>query len=121
MRATTDYTILRIWQRIWIACLTKDAEALEAARAEYMAWHQKSTRDPEWLEFVAARLRFVLGKTSPQQQRASLARIRETLAQAPLTPKQMTAAPKAGARKRRQPHEHALREHATARRLPARA
>lgn len=100
MRAAADYTILRIWQRIWIACLTKDTDALEAAKAEYMAWHQKRTNDPEWLEFVAARLRFVLYKTSPEQQRESLARIRETLGQAPLTPKQMTAAPKAGRKKK---------------------
>lgn len=100
MRAQIDYAILRIWQRIWIACLTKDAEAREAAEAEYMVWHQKRTNDPEWLEFVAARLRFVLYKTSPEQQRESLSRIRETLAQAPLTPEQMTAAPKAGRKKK---------------------
>lgn len=99
MRATADYTILRIWQRIWIASLTKDTDALEAAKAEYMAWHQKRTSDQEWLEFVAARLRFVLYKTAPEQQRESLARIRETLGQAPLTPKQMTA-PKDGRKKK---------------------
>lgn len=86
MSAQTDYAHLRIWRSIWIASLTRDAEALNAAEAAHGLWHAQNCTDPEHLAAVAQRLKDIIATTPDDDKRAALARLRKALDQPCMPP-----------------------------------
>lgn len=96
MNQNLDYKILRIWQSVWIASITKDEALLEKAAADHAAWHAQNGTDPA----ASQRLIDIVSNTAPDERRARLARIRSALALPELEPHHLKQPPKRGRRKK---------------------